>query len=85
MGSVPLSYTGRGSIHVHGGLLYRGDSLPDTERFEEWADRLEDEAATYLEGLGETELRPVFHLVMNRDEKPRYEIHAEMQVLLGAR
>ncbi len=82
---VPVSYAGRDSIHVHGGLLYRGDHVPDEDCFKAWAARLENEAETYVKELGETELRTVFHLVVRQDEEPRFEVHAEVQALLGAR
>ncbi len=82
---VPVSYAGRDCIHVHGGLLYSGNHIPDEERFLEWAAQREEQAGPYVKDLGEMELRTVFHLVVRQDEEPRFEVHAEVQALLGRR
>ena|GEM_PF-3482344 len=83
--AVPVSYAGRGSIHLHGGLLYEGDSFPTSSEFAGWEERLETQANSYLEGFDNPEKRTMFHLTVRREGSPRFEVRAEVIVLLGAR
>lgn len=84
IGEFPVSFSGRDCLHLHGGLLYEGDSYPDSSDFAGWKKRLEAQANPYLAEFDDPGRRIMFHVTVREKGSPLFQVRGEVVVLLGA-